>query len=203
MHLRPRYPVTTERLRLRPLDEGDVPALLAYRGRAEVCRYLPFAPMDEAVLRSRLAGDLSRTELTGPGQGLTLGVEDRSGRLVGDVVLFWHDERTAAGEVGYVLHPAATGRGYATEACRAVLDLAFGPLGLHRVAARVHAGNTASARVVARLGMRPEGRLVRAEPDPAAADGWADLLLFGLLAGEHRARREAAHGSAGARPADG
>ncbi|NAZ86168.1 GNAT family N-acetyltransferase [Kineococcus indalonis] len=185
MQLRPSYPVLTPRLRLRPLSGGDLEALLAYRGRADVCRYLPFAPMDEQALRARLTGPFARTELTGEGQSLTLGVEDRAGRLVGDVVLFLRDERTAEGEVGWVLHPDATGRGYATEACRALLGLAFGELGLHRAGARVHAGNAASARLAVRLGMRPEGRLVRAEPD---GDGWADLLLFGLLAEEHAVR---------------
>jgi len=41
--LRPGYPVRTGRLLLRPLGVGDVDALLAYRSRPDVCRYVPFA----------------------------------------------------------------------------------------------------------------------------------------------------------------
>ena len=43
--LRPSYPVRTERLLLRPLAAGDADALLAYRGRLDVSRYVPFEPM--------------------------------------------------------------------------------------------------------------------------------------------------------------
>jgi len=55
VELRPHYPISTARLRLRPLTSDDVDALLAYRSDAEVCRFLPFEPMDAQVLQQRLA----------------------------------------------------------------------------------------------------------------------------------------------------
>ena len=189
MELRPEYPVRTERLVLRPLVPDDTAALLAYRGRAEVCRYLPFAPMDEQVLAARLAGDLGRREISAEGQGLTLGVElAESGRLVGDVVLFATSAQHAGGEIGYVFHPDVAGRGYATEACTAVLDLAFAAegLGLHRVVARMDARNASSARLAARLGMRREAHFRSSE---LFKGEWADLVVFALLADEWNARR--------------
>src|SRR3954453_3015080 len=89
--LRPVYPVRTGRLILRPLTGGDVDALLAYRSRPDVCRYVPFEPMDRTVIEERLATQWATTELTDEGQALTLGVElAATGELVGDVVLFWH-----------------------------------------------------------------------------------------------------------------
>jgi RimJ/RimL family protein N-acetyltransferase len=42
--------------------------------------------------------------------------------LVGDVTLFWRSEQHHPGEVGYIFHPGHGGRGYATEATRALLD---------------------------------------------------------------------------------
>ena len=49
-------------------------------------------------------------------------------------------------EIGYVFHPDAQGEGLATEAARAVVDLAFRELGVHRVFGQIDARNTASAR---------------------------------------------------------
>jgi RimJ/RimL family protein N-acetyltransferase len=104
--LRPEYPVRTQRLLLRPLTAGDVDALLAYRSRPEVCRYVPFEPMTRAVILERLASQWATTELTDEGQALTLGIEvAETGDLVGDVVLFWHSREHGGGEIGYVLHP--------------------------------------------------------------------------------------------------
>ena len=58
-------------------------------------------------------------------------------------------------EIFYSLAPGSWGKGYATEAARAVLDHALGPLGLPEVLAEVDEGNTASVAVIERLGMIP------------------------------------------------
>lgn len=182
MQLRPNYPISTARLALRPLRMDDLAALLAYRGDPEVCRYLPFEPMTTEVLAGRLAGDLIRDAFPDEGQALTLGATERdSGRLIGDAVLFLRSREHAGGELGYVFHPEVAGRGYATEACAAVLALAFDELGLHRVIARLDARNDASARLAARLGMRREAHFVRNE---LFKGEWSDEVIFALLADE-------------------
>jgi RimJ/RimL family protein N-acetyltransferase len=179
-------------MELRPSAE-----LLAYRGRPDVCRYLPFEPMDERALTARLAGNLGRREITAEGQALTLGAElDASGRLVGDVVLFFHSAKHAGGEIGYVFHPDVAGQGYATEACAAVLNLAFdqhGGLGLHRVVARMDARNGDSARLASRLGMRQEAHHRSSEMFKGT---WADTVVYALLAHEWHARQHPASGAA-------
>lgn len=196
--------MVTARLRLRPLTTADVAALLTYRGRADICRYLPFAPMTRAVLLSRLAGDFARTEITEPGQSLTLGVElagveqtgvdqagvelagvEQAGPLVGDVVLFLHNAEHRAGEVGYVFAPQFHGQGYATEAVAALLDLAFSGLGLHRVVARLDARNEASARLAERLGLRREAHFVRNEMFKGE---WTDELVYAIRAEQWQQR---------------
>jgi len=185
--LRPRYPVLTERLMLRPLGPADADALLAYRGRADVCRYLPFEPMTQADVAARIEGQWARTALTTAGQSLTLGAEvAATGELAGDVVLFWHSAEHGAGEIGYVFEPALSGQGYATEAARAVLGLGFEGLGLHRIVARLDERNTASARLARRLGLRQEARLVSNE---LFKGEWSTELVFAMLAGEWFAGR--------------
>ncbi|MEH1124262.1 GNAT family N-acetyltransferase [Micromonospora sp. CPCC 206061] len=185
--LRPVYPVLTKRLSLRPLTSGDIDALLAYRSAPEVCRYVPFEPMDRQVIAERLATQWATTALTDEGQALTLGVEIiETGELVGDVVLFWHSREHRGGEIGYVVNPAFGGRGYATEAAHALLRLGFEELGLHRIVARIDERNEPSARAARRLGMRQEARLVRNE---LFKGEWSTELDFAMLADEWPAHR--------------
>lgn len=184
--LRPRYPVAAGRVLLRPLAAGDVDAVLAYRSRADVCRYVPFEPMTRQDITERMAGPWARTELTEEGQALTLGVEVReTGELAGDVVLFWRSRLNAGGELGYVFNPDAGGRGYATEAASATLRLGFDGLGLHRIIARIDERNEPSARLARRLGMRQEARLVRNE---LFKGEWSTELDFAILADDWRAQ---------------
>ena len=180
--LTPDYPVHTRRLRLAPLSVADLDEALGYRSRADVCRYLPFEPQSREQLRSRLTGDLARTDITGEGQALTLGVRRAdTGSLIGDVVIFYRSRANAGGELGYVFAPGAQGQGFATEACATVLQLAFDRLGLRRVIARLDARNDPSARLAERLGMRQEAHLVQ---DELFKGEWSDTLIYAMLASE-------------------
>ncbi|MEV0839386.1 GNAT family N-acetyltransferase [Actinocatenispora sera] len=188
LELRPRYPIRTPRLLLRPVTADDVDAMVAYRGRADVCRYLPFEPMDRAEVVESIATRWTTTALTDADQALLLGVElIATGRLIGDLVLFFHSREHRGGELGYVINPDLAGQGYATEAAAALLDLAFDGLGLHRVVARLDERNDASARMARRLGMRQEARLVQNE---LFKGEWATELDFALLASEWPAHRD-------------
>jgi RimJ/RimL family protein N-acetyltransferase len=185
--LAPDYPVLTDRLTLRPLHPAsDVDAVHAYQSRADVCRYIPYEPRSRAEVAERLR--TARSTLTEEGQALFLAVVLRSAdELIGDVMLAWRSAEHRGGEIGYVLNPAYQGHGYATEACRAMLALAFDGLGLHRVIARVDARNDASVSVLRRLGMRQEAHLVQNEWFKGE---WTDELDFAMLADEWRALRE-------------
>ena len=182
MALRPAYPIQTSRLLLRPLTSADTDDLLEYRSIPEVCRYVPFLPMDRAAVAQKLADAWARTEITDEGQGVVLGVEVAgTGRLVGDVNLFLHSRKHRCAEVGWVLSPQHSGRGYATEAAHAVLHLAFDEMKVHRVMARVDARNLPSVRLAQRLGMRQEAHLLQNEWFKGE---WGDEFDFALLESE-------------------
>lgn len=104
------------------------------------------------------------------------------GRLVGDVRLVVRPGSAKApattteveGRLGYAVHPAVQGRGLATEAVRAVVDLALGVGGQRRLTARVFAPATASSRVLARLGFTHEGTERAAVLAPDGTTWWDD-----------------------------
>lgn len=185
--LRPSYPIRSDRLLLRPLTVADADALLAYRSRDDVCRYVPFEPESRDDIIGRIAGAWARTELTDEGQSLTLGAEvAETGELAGDVMLFWRSRAHGGGELGYAFNPGLGGRGYATEAANVMLRLGFEDLGLHRIVARIDERNDPSVRLARRLGMRQEARLVDSE---LFKGEWSTELDFAMLADEWHARR--------------
>ena len=180
--LQPTFPIRTARLLLRPLTAADTDDLLEYRSLPEVCRYVPFLPMDRAAVAQKLEHVWARTEITGEGQGVILGVQVvETGRLVGDVNLFLHSRAHRSDEVCWVLSPHHSEHGYATEAAHAILHLAFDDLKVHRVTARVDARNLASIRLAQRLGMRQEALLLQNE---WFKGGWIDVIDFALLESE-------------------
>src|ERR1700761_5986881 len=88
--LAPSYPLRSPRLALRPVSAQDIESLVAYRSIPEVCRYVPFEPMDAGAVRDRVEGMWARHALEAEGDALTLGVElIASGELIGDVLLMW------------------------------------------------------------------------------------------------------------------
>jgi RimJ/RimL family protein N-acetyltransferase len=148
--------LSTVRLRLRAwtADDADLARLADLYGRDEVTRWLggpPTVTPAELVERWRLVHQLDRRHgcwAIDPLDG---------GPPAGTVLLKPLPNGVGEVEVGWHLHPDSWGRGYATEAARAVVDRAFDD-GLLEVYAVVRPGNEASVAVCRRLGMQPLGR---------------------------------------------
>ena len=180
--------VTRERVRLRPFEERDLEAMAAYRGDAEVCRFLPFEPQSPDDIRGRIGYLFGSTTLEGERGGVVLVIE-RDGTVIGDLVLFHLDADAGSAEIGWVLSPAASGRGLATEAVRALIDTAFDVYGLRRLTAQIDADNVRSAALAERLGMRREAHFVENEWFKGR---WSDLLVYAVLDHEWAAARRSA-----------
>ncbi|MDG4758038.1 GNAT family N-acetyltransferase [Micromonospora sp. WMMD710] len=155
--VQPSYPIRTERLTLRPVTMDDLDDVYAYQSRRDVVRWMLGAEprtreQSRASVRVMAGEDAWRAE----GDCLTVAVVGDTG-VIGTVELVWHGERDRTAELGYVFHPDHGGRGLATEAVTALVDWGFDEAGLHRVFGRCHARNEASARLMARIGMRPGG----------------------------------------------
>lgn len=184
----PEYPITTDRLLLRPIDPvADVDAVHAYQSRTDVVRYIPYDVRTREEVAEVLASARIRSTFETPGHTITLAIVLReTGAMIGDIILNWSSEVHRLGEIGYVLHPDHHGHGYAAEASDALLGYAFETLGLHRVVARIDERNPASGAVLRKLGMRKEARLVENEWFKGE---WSTEIAFAILADEWRARQ--------------
>lgn len=154
------WPRRTARLLLRPVQLGDVDAMLSYRSDPEVCRFLAHDPFTRDEVEQRVRGRLSGVDPT-PGR-LVRGVSELLGDdLVGDAMLRVHrgDPEAAQLWIGYALHPRVWGQGVATEVA-GVLRGVGQEMGL-TVWAETHADNHASRCVLTKVGLRDLG------PDPA------------------------------------
>lgn len=170
-------PLRTDRLTLRHHRHDDVADLLGYYGDPDVCRYLLNEPWDVAEAEKQMAIRCGRLGSDGLGSGLSV-VAELNSRVIGDISLRPVDDTASVGSIGWVFNPSYGGRGYATEAVRAVVALAFGHYGMHRIKAQLDVRNTSSARLCERLGMTREA-LLREEWWNKGE--WTDNLIYGLL----------------------
>jgi aminoglycoside 6'-N-acetyltransferase len=170
--------LSSRRLVLRPFRPGDVAAFAAYRSDPDVARFQSWETPVSEDAAARLIGEFAGDDPRAPGW-FQWAVELRSGpALIGDVGVNLDDNRMQA-EIGFTLAPAYQGHGYAAEAVRRILDHLFTAEGLQRVSAECDARNERSARLLERVGFRPEGRRAR---NTWIKGEWTDDLLFGLLA---------------------
>ncbi|MFI2754034.1 GNAT family N-acetyltransferase [Cellulomonas sp. P22] len=177
------WPLTTERLLLRPAAPADAAAVWRYRRRPEVARWMTAAPVDEAAFTTRFV----EPERLGP----TLVVE-HDGAVIGDLMLRvedgWGQAEVASAtigtqaELGWAFDPDVHGRGFAAEAAGRLIAACFTDLGLRRVTAGCFLDNEPSWRLMERLGMRREGTF---RADSLHRDGgWLDSCTYALLRDE-------------------
>ena len=174
------FPLHSPRLVLRPHRETDVEALHRIYSRADVARYLLEEPWTAAIAVEKVNGRLAKDDLDGQSGALAL-VLERDGNPIGDVALWYTDPERRVTEIGWVLDPEHGGQGFATEAVRAVLDLAFDHYRVHRVAAQMDVRNDGSAKLAANAGMRHEAHL---RQNWWSKGEWTDTVIFGMLAAD-------------------
>lgn len=170
--------ITTERTIVRKFLEKDYEDLYAYLSLESIYRYEPGSPIDLDTAK-RMAGERAKGDDF-------YAVELRAEKKVIGHLSFQHIEpkEWMTWEVGYIFHPTYQGKGYATEAARALIAYAFEDLQAHRVIAQCNPENTASGRLLERIGMRREGLLrqnVFFRKDEAGQPLWCDTYTYAVL----------------------
>jgi ribosomal-protein-alanine N-acetyltransferase len=180
-----RFPrVETARLMLRQIEPSDAEAIFATFSDEAVMEFygeLPHRTPDDsrALITQQQAWYAHRDGIR---WGITLKGEND---VIGSCGLFLLDEESRRATTGYELRRAYWRQGIMSEALRAMLDLAFGSMGLHRVEAVVDAPNERSKGLLHKLGFTHEGTLRQRF---YFRGRYFDEHYFGLLADEWRAQ---------------
>ncbi len=177
----------TARLLLRSFGPEDVPALVRLAGAREIAAQTaniphPYSEEDAQNFLAKAAEEFHA------GRAAVFAISVAPGReLCGATGLHMQGEHQRA-ELGYWIGVSDWGKGYATEAASAVVAFGFGALKLQRIYAHVHAGNSASQRVLEKIGMRHEGR---SRQHVLKWDRFIDIENYGMLAEDFQSGRPA------------
>lgn len=173
----------TARLRLRPMVLADLGWLTALHGDAAVMRYVDDGqPIPAEVVAERtLPAILAEYDCLPAGLGCFAAATRGGGTPVGWLALrppssTGLEREQGAVELGYRLCPAVWGRGYATEAARALIRHAFTVAGAGRLVATTMTVNTASRRVLEKAGLRLERTFYAQWPAYLAGAEFGDVV---------------------------
>jgi ribosomal-protein-serine acetyltransferase len=170
----------TDKCQLRLLQEADSEEL--YRvieaNRAYLARWMPWAAAQTRESTVEFIRSARRQAAADDGFQAALLCDGAIIGVVGFHSVNWQHGSTT---IGYWLDERHQGDGLMTRAVRALIDLAFGEWGLHRVEIRAATDNDRSRAIPERLGFREEGVQREAE---LIGERYNDLAVYGLLAPE-------------------
>jgi RimJ/RimL family protein N-acetyltransferase len=172
--------LTTERLILRPFAPEDAPAvqrLAGDRAVADTTERIPH-PYEDGMAEAWIA---THAQQFRERKECTFAIVLKDGQQVIGAVGLTLTIAHARGELGYWIGREFWNRGYCTEAARAVVEYGFSVLSLHRNQARHLTRNPASGRVMGKLGMQHEGRLVQ---HTRKWNVYEDVDFYAVLLGE-------------------
>jgi RimJ/RimL family protein N-acetyltransferase len=186
------FPLTTPRLVLRRLREGDADGLLEVLADDEMYRFVSGVPVGEEQIARLLEND-AVVRLTTPGQMFCLGLElQEGGKLIGYVTLQLED--LIQGWLNVYVGRTHQKQGFASEAVAALLDFCFDGISVHRLGAFCDSRNAAARRVFEKVGMRREGEFLKSKFQNGE---WTDVVYYGLLGEEYRASEDGSQKSDG------
>jgi ribosomal-protein-alanine N-acetyltransferase len=169
----------TERLVLREFTPDDWEQVHVYASDADLVKYMDWGPNSEEetkdyINRVILSQQQSPREL----YELAITVKE-NGSVIGGCGL--HIEKHAQAALGYCLNRHFWGHGFASEAAYALSKFGFGEMKLHRIFATCRPENTASSRVMEKIGMTKEGML---REHFFAKGQWQNSFLYSVLKNE-------------------
>lgn len=177
--------IITQRVALRDLEANDGPRVFAYHRRPEVSQFQSWGTESVDIVQSYIRS-LASVEPGKPGQWYQTGIFLLDGgKLIGDCGFRVLTDDPEQAEIGMTLAPEFQGKGFATEAMRALLNYLFATLDKHRVFGSVDPRNVSSLRLLERVGLRKEAHFVKSL---RFRGEWVDDMIFAMLAEEWNQR---------------
>lgn len=167
----------TERLLLRRLDENDVEEVLALRGNPEIMKYIPRTlskTKEDALEHIAMIEDKIVSNI-GINWGITIKGNSKIMGIIGHYKISPENYRS---EIGYMSFPEFNGKGYISEAIKAVVAYGFEQLNLHSIEAIIDPNNIASERVLQKNGFVKEAHIL--ENELWEGKFW-DTVIYSLL----------------------
>ena len=174
--------IKTERLILRPYNLGDSPELQRLIGDRDVFSTMTNVPHPyEDGMAEEWIG--KRQESFEKGKTIDFAITHREkGFFIGGISLNNIDQQSERAEIGYWIGKPYWRKGYGTEAARAMVKFGFETLGLNRINGRHFSRNSASGRILQRIGMKHEGCQRQAYKKWGQFE---DFELYGILRSEY------------------
>lgn len=152
--------LNTDRLLLRPIELKDAKSIFSYAKNPNVCRYTLWeAHNTEQDSLNYIRDYVFKYYRKGVPEPFGIALKQEPEKLIGTVGCFWVLQSAKSMELAYALAEEYWGQGLVAEASLAVMDYCFKEFGLNRIQARCKAENSASARVMEKIGMSYEGTL--------------------------------------------
>jgi len=168
----------TDRLVIKPLQFKDAEILFQYRSDARVFKYQAWRPINraeaEAFIQKFTHGNFGAAH-TWYQLGLFL---QQTSELIGDIGLHFLEKSSQGVEIGFTINPAFQRQGFAHEAAREILSFLFKTMKKHRVTASVDPRNTASMRLLEKLGLRKEAHF---HQSLWCRGEWVDDVIYAIL----------------------
>jgi RimJ/RimL family protein N-acetyltransferase len=171
--------IETKRLLVRKFLESDAADLYEYLSRPEIYEFEPGGVPASLKRVEELAARRAS------GNEFYAVVLKENQKMIGHLYF----AQTAPVEfltwdLGYIFNPDYQRCGYASESARALIEYGFANMGIHRVEAHCNPKNTASWRVMEKIGMRREALLLKHaffHHNPDGTPIWIDSYGYGML----------------------
>ncbi|WP_456274855.1 GNAT family N-acetyltransferase [Bacillus sp. AK031] len=171
----------TDRLILRRFKVQDTNNFHSYRTDPDVAKYQSWENYQHEEALSFVKSQMNNNpDIAGTWFQFAIALAETN-QLIGDCALHTPSVEPRIVEIGYTLSPEYQGKGYASEAVRALLHYIFQSLGKHKVTAFSDVRNKKSIAVLERAGMRREGHLLQ---NYMSKGQWVDEYQYSILKSE-------------------
>ncbi|WP_121615522.1 GNAT family N-acetyltransferase [Virgibacillus halodenitrificans] len=167
--------IYTERLLIRPFESNDIDDVFNIYNNNNTCKYLLHDRWIVENLEKEFNKKLDNSALTKESV-LSLAVVNGT-KVIGDLSVWYTDMKDTV-EIGFSFLNTVSGKGYATEATRSLVEYLFKEFNVHRIQANLDARNEASKKLCERIGMRKEAHFIQ---DFWNKGEWTDSIVYGML----------------------